>query len=130
MILAIKTDQPQAELALYGADTNQQGRINWEAHRNLSSDIHKRLDELFAKQNIGYKDLTSVIIYKGPGSFTGLRIGASVANAISSELDIPIAGASGKNWISEAMSLLKKNSSQRTAVLEYGSAPKTTKPKK
>ncbi len=129
MILTIKTDQPEAELGLYQGN-KKESYLKWQAGRNLSLDIHEKIDGLFKKQSIGLSDLKGVVLYKGPGSFTGLRIGASVANAIAYELDIPLAGANGKDWIKTGIELLKKEPARRIAKLEYGAAPKTTKPKK
>ncbi|HYF96546.1 MAG TPA: tRNA (adenosine(37)-N6)-threonylcarbamoyltransferase complex dimerization subunit type 1 TsaB [Patescibacteria group bacterium] len=129
MILTIRTDKPEAELGLYNGH-KELGYIKWQADRQLSQDIHKKLDGLFKEQDISYPDLKGVVVYKGPGSFTGLRIGISVANTIASEIDIPIAGSSSEDWISEGIRLLPQNSKVRLVLPEYGSAPKTTKPKK
>ena len=129
MILTIRTDNPDAELGLYQAE-EQKAYLKWHADRNLSAEIHNKIDELLAKRHISYADIKGIVIYKGPGSFTGLRIGFSVANAITSELDIPIAAAGTEQWISAGMKLLKLEPEHRTALPDYGSEPKTTKPKK
>lgn len=129
MILVIRTDKPEAEIGLYG-DSKKQAYIKWLADRNLSTDIHKKIDGLFSQKNAGYQNLKGLVVYKGPGSFTGLRIGASVANTIAYELDIPIAGANGEGWIEAGIALLKSEPDRRVAELEYGEAPKTTKPRK
>lgn len=129
MILAIRTDKPTAELYLY-LDNQQKASLKWQADRNLSRDIHNKLNELFSTQNIDYSDLKGIVFYKGPGSFTGLRIGASVANTISSELDMPIAGGTGSDWVDEGLQLLTKSPKTRTIIPEYGAEPNTSKPKK
>ena len=129
MILTIRTDKPEAELGLY-SDHKKLEYIKWQADRQLSADIHKKLDDLFKKQNMSYIDLKGIVVYKGPGSFTGLRIGISVANTIASEMDIPIVGSGSENWISEGIRLLAQNTKTRLVMPEYGSEPKTTKPKK
>jgi tRNA threonylcarbamoyladenosine biosynthesis protein TsaB len=129
MILTIRTDNPDAELGLHN-DKEEKSYLKWRADRNLSSDIHKKIDELFAKQGIDYSGLSGVIIYKGPGSFTGLRIGFSVANTIANELDIPIAALGGEKWINDGLKILKSEPGRRTVLPYYGSEPKTTKPKK
>lgn len=129
MILAIRTDNPDAELGLYGGE-EKKSYLKWRADRKLSSDIHKKIDELFKECDTDYSGLSGVVIYKGPGSFTGLRIGFSVANVIASELDIPIAAAGGKQWINDRLKLIKTEPERRMALPDYGSEPKTTKPKK
>lgn len=129
MILTIRTDKPQAEVGLYEADKKLE-YILWEAGRSLSQSLHEKIEELLGRRGIDYSSLIGVVIYKGPGSFTGLRIGASVANALAGELDIPIAGSSGEDWIVAGIGALKAEPGKRLAVLDYGSEPKTTKPKK
>jgi len=61
-----------------------------ELNRNMARDILKFLED--SLENIGkdYKDLEGIGFFAGPGSFTGLRIGASVANTLADGLNIPI----------------------------------------
>lgn len=42
------------------------------------------------ENNISFSDITKLSFYKGPGSYTGLRVGAAVVNAFSYILQIPI----------------------------------------
>lgn len=130
MILIIRTDNPLAELGIYDDNNKELVHIKWEAGRALSAQIHQKIEEIFLKSGIGYRELTGLVLYKGPGSFTGLRIGASVANTLASELDIPIAGSSGKGWLLNGLGILRSNPDQRSVEIDYGSPPNTTKPKK
>ncbi len=50
------------------------------------------INQILKKNNITFKDLKSVEIETGPGSFTGLRVGAAVANALGFALNIPVNG--------------------------------------
>lgn len=129
MILTVRTDNPEAELGLFENGTKK-AYIKWHADRNLSVDIHKKIKQLFNKRQINFYDLKGVVFYKGPGSFTGLRIGASVAGTIAYDGDVPIAGAGGEDWIAEGLELLKAEPAKRSVELEYGAPPKITKPKK
>ena len=43
-------------------------------------------------EKMDFKDLDGIEVETGPGSFTGLRVGVSVANALGFELDIPVNG--------------------------------------
>jgi tRNA threonylcarbamoyladenosine biosynthesis protein TsaB len=53
---------------------------------NLSVFIAKAL----AESAMNYRDLNAVAISKGPGSYTGLRIGTSTAKGLCYALDIPL----------------------------------------
>ena len=46
--------------------------------------------ETLEKCNINIKDINKVAVCKGPGSFTGVRIGVSIAKTLSYSLNIPI----------------------------------------
>ena len=43
-----------------------------------------------------WSDITEITFMSGPGSFTGLRIGASIVNTLASELNIPLYDHHGK----------------------------------
>ncbi|MBN2610353.1 MAG: tRNA (adenosine(37)-N6)-threonylcarbamoyltransferase complex dimerization subunit type 1 TsaB [Bacteroidales bacterium] len=48
------------------------------------------IEKMLQTEGIGIKQLDAVAVSKGPGSFTGLRIGVSVAKGISYAADIPL----------------------------------------
>ncbi len=52
------------------------------------------IDEILKKNKLDLKDLTGIEVNTGPGSFTGLRVGVSIANAFGFVLKIPINGES------------------------------------
>lgn len=125
MILTIRTDKPEAEIGLFSADGQKLDYKTWQAHRELSSTILVVTKELLVNQNADFKDITGIVFYKGPGSFTGLRIGASVANALQAKS----VNEDGEDWIEKGIERLQKNESQ-PALPFYDSDPHTTLPKK
>lgn len=48
--------------------------------------------EILKKNNLEFSDLKGIEVEKGPGSYTGLKVGASVANAFGFSLNIPVNG--------------------------------------
>ena len=50
------------------------------------------IDEILKKKDKEIKDITEIEINTGPGSFTGLRVGAAVANTLGWALNIPVNG--------------------------------------
>lgn len=129
MILTIKTDKPEAEVGLF-FDTGQERQYRkWLAHRQLAESIHKEIDALLKAEQISWNQLTAIICYGGPGSFTGLRIGISVANALAYSLGVPIAGASGGDWIIEGFKKINSAKADQLIKPNYGKSPHITTPK-
>lgn len=128
MILTIRTDKPEAELAIYD-DNGKLHEVIWQAHRQLGETIHLKIQELLSHGDIRYEDLSGIVFYSGPGSFTGLRIGASVAGALSSSLAISLVNSSGENWAENGVGRLKKGENESVAIV-YGSDPHITQPRK
>jgi len=127
--LSIRTDKPESEIAIF-KDGTSLSNYRWEANRRLAETIHKTLEQQLEKQGLGYKDLNGVIVFKGPGSFTGLRIGASVINALASSLNLPVVACGGSNWIEDGIERLNNGENDKLIIPEYGSLPNVTKQKK
>lgn len=125
LILTLRTDKPKSEIGLY-KDGKQLAYFEWQAHRELAESIHLKLKELLELQKLAYKDLEGIVIYKGPGSFTGLRIGFSVANALADSIQIPIVSSFGDKWINEGIQSLTSGGNEIVGMPNYGAAPKTT----
>lgn len=129
MILALRTDKPEAELYLY--DGNERiVEIGWMAHRELAETLNSQIEKILNKSSISYDDLKGIVVYKGPGSFTGLRIGMSVANALAYGQNVPIVATTGERWIVNGLKSLDQGGNDEVAIPEYGSPANTTKPRK
>lgn len=129
IILSIRTDNPEAEIGLF-ANQKQLAYESWHAHRELSDTIHLKIEELLTKQHISWEDISGIVCFQGPGSFTGLRIGLTVANAMAYGLQIPIIAAQGEEWRTAAITRLLNGESDPLALPEYGAAANITMPKK
>jgi tRNA threonylcarbamoyladenosine biosynthesis protein TsaB len=129
LILTIKTDQPEAELALY-EDDDLQNKVSWQAHRQLAETIHAKIKELLAKQGQTTDDIKGIVCFKGPGSFTGLRIGLSVGNALAYGLAVSVVSQEGQDWQVIGIKRLITGENEVTAMPEYGAEAHITKPRK
>lgn len=65
--------------------------INKKGNRK-SQIILTAIDELLTEKKMGLKDLNAIKVSTKSESFTGLRVGISVANALSFSLGIPVNG--------------------------------------
>ena len=128
MILTIRTDKPEAEIGLY-KDGKKLAYKTWPAHRELSSNLHLQIAKILQSQETDWPDIEGVVVYKGPGSFTGLRIGISVANALAYGNNCPIISDTGDDWINSGIERLSKDKNEQSVLPEYGAAPHITIPK-
>jgi tRNA threonylcarbamoyladenosine biosynthesis protein TsaB len=129
LILTIRTDKPEAELGLFDNGAKL-AYSTWQAHRQLAETIHLKIKEVLESQGRSLGDLEGIAAYRGPGSFTGLRIGLSVANALAYSLQIPIVARTGEAWLKQAADEIAKGTDDRAALPEYGSPPNITAPRK
>lgn len=121
IILSIRTDKPEAEIGLFN-NGQQLVYETWQAHRQLAETLHQKITGLLNGQGKQLADVQAIVCYKGPGSFTGLRIGLSVANALAYSLGIPIVGIEGENeWLEKGIARLLSGDMGDNAVMpEYG----------
>lgn len=130
VLLTVRTDKPEAEIGLYQDHAQMEYEV-WHAHRELSVTMHQKIEDLLARQGKGLKDIDGVVAFAGPGSFTGLRIGLSVANALVYGLQRPIVAVQGEeNWIERGISRLLSNDNDKIALPEYGSPVHITQQRK
>lgn len=58
--------------------------------RNLSKDTLSLVNDMFKRNNKTFRDTKKIIAVTGPGSFTGIRVGLTIAKTIGWSLNIPI----------------------------------------
>jgi tRNA threonylcarbamoyladenosine biosynthesis protein TsaB len=129
LILTIKTDNPSTEIALYD-NQKEISKESYLAGRSLAETLNQKIDQLIKLQKKNLSDINGIVCYLGPGSFTGLRIGISVANALAYGLNIPIVGATEDDWQTEGIKNLVNGENQKMVMPVYGSEPHITIPKK
>ena len=129
IILTIRTDKPESEIGLFNDHTELSYEI-WLAHRQLAETLHTKINALLNAQDLAWSSVDAVLVYKGPGSFTGLRIGLSVANALASGNDLAVVAANGANWIDTGLSKLLAGNNDTVALPDYGAPVHITAQKK
>jgi len=55
-----------------------------------AENLHVFIKDILAENKLEYTDLNAIAVSKGPGSYTGLRIGVSTAKGLCFSLDIPL----------------------------------------
>lgn len=59
-------------------------------HNKISDVIFNIIEEVFEKSNTASNEIKRVFIVNGPGSFTGIRIGLTIAKTYGVSLNIPV----------------------------------------
>ena len=62
----------------------------YEAWQKQSELTIGELDRLFKITNINPKDVPRIVVTNGPGSYTGIRIGLTIAKVYSTTRNIPL----------------------------------------
>jgi len=128
MILLLDTSTPECRLTFIDGDWRYDAK--WEANRDLAKGLLKYIQLQLETQGKKWTDLSGLGVFKGPGSFTGLRIGVTVLNTVSYSENIPIVGETGEAWQETAVSRLLKGESDKIVLPEYGGEANITQPRK
>ena len=90
MILCIETSTTNCSVSIgRGGSVLAFKEIN-SKNFSHSEQLHSFIKELLKELNLPLKGLDAISVSKGPGSYTGLRIGVSAAKGLTYALDIPL----------------------------------------
>jgi tRNA threonylcarbamoyladenosine biosynthesis protein TsaB len=91
MELSIDTASEMASIGL-----SSQGALvaetTWRCRRNHTVELLPAIDQLLARAGATKGDLRAVFVCSGPGMYTGLRVGISVAKGLARALELPMVG--------------------------------------
>lgn len=130
MILAISTKDEVCHMVLLDAEGGKIASIDWLAKRELAKGLLSHIEDFLEHNRCSFEQLSGLIIFKGPGSFTGLRIGVTVMNTLAYSLHIPIVGAKDEAWIEEGVRRLSRQENDQIVVPFYGRDPRITQARK
>ena len=88
----------------------------WESGRELAEKLLGFIQQKLAENGATWQDISEITVMSGPGSFTGLRIGATIANTLAHELKIPLYDHHGHR--------------QKIIIPDYGRPANISAPKK
>ena len=112
-ILSIDSSGPLLSLTLKLDD--KVSNFSDQQKSRASQIILSSIDALLSKSKIEVNDLDAIVFNKGPASFTGTRVAASVCQAIGYTQDIPVIGISSLSLMAFAY-YLKSNYSNVVCI--------------
>lgn len=121
-----------AAMTVYCAlvESGETYEYSWEANRSLAHDMLAYLRDRLDEHGRTFDDITGIGVFRGPGSYTGLRIGLTVLNTLANARQIPIVGVTGDAWTDQALKRLDAGRDDKIVLPEYGGEARVTQPRK
>lgn len=102
----------------------------WQADRALARDMLAYMRDRLAEHDATLDDIEGIGVFRGPGSFTGLRIGMTVLNTLAQANRVAIVGELGNDWEEKCLERLLRGDNDHIVLPEYGGDAHVTKPRK
>ena len=116
MNLYLDTSDFTAKIKLENPETKETFTYEDNLGREMAEKLLETLKNHLEEHHKTFQDLQKITFYSGPGSFTGLRIGATIVNTLAHELHIPLYDHHGKR--------------HQIILPDYGRPANISKPKK
>lgn len=116
MNLYLDTSSFTAIIKLENPETGEVFEYEDNLGHEMSEKLHETLKNHLAEHGKTWQDLKKITFMSGPGSFTGLRIGAAIVNTLAHELNIPLFDHKGEQ--------------HKIILPDYGRPANISKPKK
>lgn len=121
LTLEINTSTPIETVALSDGK-KLLGKISWEGNRDETEKLIPAVTRLLKRHKKTFAGLDGVVAARGPGGFSALRIGVTVANVLASSLKIPL-------FSYQTTDVSRRLKRQKIIAPEYSIAPNITKKK-
>lgn len=92
MILFIDTAQKNCTVGLY--DIDNLDSVTWEWKKDTGGEVLEAIKKILFKNKVELSEIDAIAVNRGPGSYTGVRVGVTVANTLGWTLNIPVFGYS------------------------------------
>ncbi|WP_423819918.1 tRNA (adenosine(37)-N6)-threonylcarbamoyltransferase complex dimerization subunit type 1 TsaB [Salinimicrobium sp. TIG7-5_MAKvit] len=90
MILCIETATTNCSVALENKGKLLALKEDYSNNYSHAERLHLFIEEILRENEVDARDLDAIAVSKGPGSYTGLRIGVSAAKGLCFALELPL----------------------------------------
>jgi tRNA threonylcarbamoyl adenosine modification protein YeaZ len=104
-LLAVETASPDVSVALHDG-TRVVGSLSLSIGSRHAEALLPGVEHLLMQCGWKLSELTHIAVDRGPGLFTGLRVGLSTVRALAFALDVPVVGVSSLETLAVAHALL------------------------
>jgi tRNA threonylcarbamoyladenosine biosynthesis protein TsaB len=124
VILAIESASSDLSVAVAADDGSTLVVDGWSVGQRQAHELLPRLLAALDRAGGSLPDVTAVCVGTGPGSFTGLRVGMSVAKGLAFALELPLVGVpSLESWLAsepEALAAASRAGAREAYLLVRG----------
>ena len=113
MLLSIDTSKDIYKFGLYWNNFQKE----FSALREDKKDALFYIAQFLRQNKFNVRDLKAIAVYNSKGSFTGVRVGVTIANALSFSLKIPVFGYKTKN--PPFIKIISKIKKKKNKIGEY-----------
>lgn len=107
IILNIETASTNCSVSLSKKGETFALKEDYDKQYSHAERLHVYIDTLLREHNIKRSEIDAIAVSKGPGSYTGLRIGVSAAKGLSFALDIPLISVSTLESLAKQVKIIE-----------------------
>lgn len=106
-LLSIETSGPQWSVAIQDKDTICAASL-YAQPQQAASFLIPSIQQLLQETCLDFQDLDGIAVARGPGSFTGIRVGLSTARGLSCALNCPLFALRSFEIVYHTLSMLRQ----------------------